>query len=46
LTGHTDLVAPGELTDQFRRGDRRFYTPLCLGLTAGAVRAMAVDGRH
>ena len=46
LTGHTDLVAPGELTEQFRRWDRRFYTPLCLGLTAGTVRAIAVDGRR
>ncbi len=43
LTGHTDLVAPGELTDRFRRWDRRLYTPLCLALAAGAARAIALD---
>jgi hypothetical protein len=43
LTGHTDLVAPGELTDRFRRWDRRAYTPLCLALTAGTLRALALD---
>jgi hypothetical protein len=43
LTGRTDLVAPGELTDRFRRWDRRLYTPLCLALTAGTLRALALD---
>ena len=43
LTGRTDLVAPGEVTDRFRRWDRRVYTPLCLALTAGTLRALALD---
>ena len=43
LTGHTDLVAPGEITDRFRRWDRRVYTPLCLALAAGSVRALWID---
>jgi Protein of unknown function (DUF3995) len=42
LTGHTDLVAPGRITDRFRRWDRWLYTPLCLALAAGAARAMRV----
>ena len=45
LTGRTGLVAPGELTDSFRRWDRMLYTPLCAGLAAGALRAMALDAR-
>jgi hypothetical protein len=43
LTGHTQLVAPGEVTDRFRQWDRRVYTPLCLALTAGTLRALALD---
>ena len=43
LTGHTDLVAPGEITDRFRRWDRRVYTPLCLALAAGSARALWID---
>ena len=35
IIGRTDLVAPGEVTERFRRWDRRLYTPLCLGLAAG-----------
>ena len=35
ILGRTDLVAPGEVTERFRRWDRRLYTPLCLGLAAG-----------
>lgn len=45
LTGHTDLVAPGELTERFRRWDRRLYTPLCLALAAGTGRALLLDSR-
>jgi hypothetical protein len=45
LTGHTDLVAPGALTDRFRWWDRRVYTPLCVALAAGTVRAIALDRR-
>ena len=43
LTGHTDLVAPGEISDRFRRWDRRVYTPLCLALAAGSARALWID---
>ena len=43
LTGNTQLVAPGEISESFRRWDRRLYTPLCLALSAGAVRAIALD---
>jgi len=43
LAGRTDLVAPGQLTASFRRWDRRLYTPLCLALCAGAVRAVVHD---
>ena len=43
IIGRTDLVAPGEVTERFRRWDRRLYTPLCLGLAAGTVRALWLD---
>ncbi len=43
LTGNTQLVAPGEISESFRRWDRRLYTPLCLALSAGAARAIALD---
>lgn len=43
LTGNTQLVAPGEITDSFRRWDRMLYTPLCLALSAGALRSIAID---
>ena len=43
LTGNTQLVAPGEVSESFRRWDRRLYTPLCLALSAGAARAIALD---
>jgi hypothetical protein len=39
LAGRTDLVAPGPVSDRFLVWDRRLYTPLCLALCAGAVRA-------
>lgn len=45
LSGRTDLVVPGELTDTFRRWDRRVYTPLCLALAGGTVRALVLDAR-
>lgn len=45
LSGRAGLVAPGELTDSFRRWDRILYTPLCAGLAAGALRAIALDAR-
>jgi Protein of unknown function (DUF3995) len=46
LTGRTGMVAPGELTDRFRRWDRRVYTPLCLALAAGTVRAAVLDAQR
>jgi hypothetical protein len=39
LTGRTELVAPGPVSDRFRRWDRFVYTPLCLALAAGALRS-------
>jgi hypothetical protein len=39
LAGRTSAIAPGSVGPRFRRLDRRFYAPLCLGLAAGAVRA-------
>jgi hypothetical protein len=37
VAGRTDLVAPGTVTPQMRRWDRRLYTPLALTLGAGAA---------
>lgn len=37
VAGRIDLVAPGEVTPQMRRWDRRLYTPLVLALAAGAA---------
>ncbi|HMJ78905.1 MAG TPA: DUF3995 domain-containing protein [Iamia sp.] len=37
VVGRTDLVAPGQVTPQMRRWDRRLYTPLALALAAGAA---------
>ena len=48
LAGATDIVSPGSASARFRRLDRRFYSPLCLGLAAGAVsrrRMNAVSAR-
>jgi hypothetical protein len=39
LAGKTDVMAPGSDGHRFRRLDRHFYAPLCLGLAAGAARA-------
>jgi hypothetical protein len=39
LAGKTSLMAPGSDGRRFRRLDRHFYAPLCLGLAAGAVRS-------
>lgn len=39
LVGRTDLVAPGTVTPQMRRWDRRLYTPLTLVLAVGAARS-------
>jgi hypothetical protein len=46
LAGRTALVAPGPTTSpRFQRWDRRLFTPLCLALSAGALRALVRD-RH
>jgi len=37
LLGLTDLVSPGGTSQRFRALDRKLYSPLCLGLAAGAV---------
>jgi Protein of unknown function (DUF3995) len=39
FAGRTDLVSPGSTSPRFRRLDRRFYSPLCLALSAGALSA-------
>jgi hypothetical protein len=39
LLGRTDIVSPGSTSARFRRLDRRCYSPLCLGLAAGALAA-------
>ena len=39
LAGKTGVVSPGSNGSRFRRLDRRFYAPLCLGLTAGVLSA-------
>lgn len=35
------LATSGDATEEFRRMDQRFYSPLCLALSAGAGRAAA-----
>jgi hypothetical protein len=40
LAGRTDVVSPGSVSEHFRRLDRRFYSPLCLGLAALAAPAI------
>jgi len=37
LSGLTNLVSPGSESERFRRLDRRYYSPLCLVLAAGAL---------
>ena len=37
MAGRTDLVSPGSTSPRFRRLDRRYYSPLCLLLAAGAA---------
>ena len=39
LAGRTDLVSPGSTGAQFRRADRRLYSPLCLALAGLALPA-------
>lgn len=37
MAGRTDIVSPGSTSPRFRRLDRRFYSPLCLFLSAVAA---------
>jgi hypothetical protein len=37
LAGATELVSPGSSSQQFRRLDRRIYSPLCLSLAVGTA---------
>lgn len=39
LIGKTDLLSPGSNSERFKRLDRQFYSPLCLVLALGALRA-------
>lgn len=41
LAGRTDLVSPGSTSEHFRRVDRRWLSPLCLALAAGATASLA-----
>jgi Protein of unknown function (DUF3995) len=38
--GRTELLSPGSASARFRSLDRRFYSPLCLVLAAGAASAV------
>jgi hypothetical protein len=40
LVGRTDLVSPGSDSERFRRRDRQFYAPLCLGLAVLSLPAV------
>ena len=44
LAGRTDVLSPGSVSDNFRRLDRRVYSPLCLTLAALSLPA-AFRGR-
>lgn len=46
LAGRTEILAPGPTSERFRRWDRLVYTPLCLSLSAGALRAARHDKPH
>jgi len=37
LLGRTDVLSPGSASPRFRSLDRRYYSPLCLALAAGAT---------
>ena len=40
FSGRTDVVSPGSVSPRFRRMDRRFFSPLCLALAAGAASSL------
>ena len=37
MAGRADLLSPGSTSPRFRRLDRRYYSPLCLALSATAA---------
>ncbi|CAI7980046.1 conserved membrane hypothetical protein [Frankia sp. Hr75.2] len=41
--GRTDLVSRDSVSDRFRRLDRRFYSPLCLGLAGLSAAGVLLD---
>ena len=43
LAGRTDVLSPGSVSDNFRRLDRRVYSPLCLTLAALSLPAVIRD---
>jgi len=45
LAGRTDLLSPGSTSEDFRRLDRRFYSPLCLALAALSLPAATAWAR-
>ncbi len=40
LAGRTDILVPGSTGHRFRRLDRRWYSPLCLVVAAGATASL------
>jgi hypothetical protein len=46
FAGWTHHIVPGATSTTFRRLDRRVYAPLCLGLAAGAARAVVSPGHQ
>jgi uncharacterized protein DUF3995 len=40
FAGKTDLVSPGSTSEHFRNVDRRYFSPLCLALAAGATASL------
>jgi hypothetical protein len=43
LAGKTALLSPGSDSARFRRLDRQFYAPLCLGLALGVLKVRRRD---
>lgn len=40
FAGRTDMAVRGSASPQFRRWDRRLYSPLCLALAVGAAHSL------
>lgn len=45
LAGATEMISPGSNSERFLQLDRRLYSPLCLGLSLGALAARHRVGR-